>query len=163
MTINDELRRFCLSVIKQTYGYGYDPHWHADLTALGTDDDVYAAAAGGDWQVIRRSGRIVACGGLRSLQSHAASAARFQDRYADTAVGALWRVYVHPRHQGQGLGAAVVARLEAAARTHGYDLLYLHTSDRNPAAVRFWQARGFKMFLREHSDDRTVHMEKSLS
>lgn len=161
--MNGESRRFCLSVIAQTYGYTYNPQWHADLDSLGAADDVYAPANGGRWIVLRDEGRIIACGGLRSLTSHITAAERFRDRYAGNRVGAIWRVYVDPIYQGRGKGYALFKKLEEAGRQQGYELLYLHASGNNPAAVAFWERQGFLPFLQEATADKTIHMEKRLS
>lgn len=157
-----EVRNFCLATIKEVYGYEYRPLWHADLDDLLRSSSMYDSHQGGAFIVIRREGKVIACGGLRNLQTHTASNLAFAHRYQDQPVGALWRVYVNTRYQTQGLGSKLVRRLEARARKYGYQKLYLHTSRTNPDAVKFWQHRGYAIFVEDDTADKTVHMEKSL-
>lgn len=152
------IKTFCLDVIKSTYGYEYDPVWHADLDDLS----IYKPQKRGSFVVRHHNGKIVAVGGLRAFTSHAMSV-RFMKRYQEKAVGALWRVYVTPTSQRQGYGRGIVDELEAHARRLDYDTLYLHTSENNPTAVQFWIQCGYEIFETDDNDDRTVHMEKHLT
>lgn len=123
---------------------------------------IYSAIHDGAFVVKYQHGKIVAVGGLRNIKTHQV-VKRFHHRYHHQNVGALWRVYVDPNHQRQGYGKAVVKELEHRARGLGYKKLYLHTSELNPAAVKFWKQQGFEIFEIDLDDlDKTVHMEKSL-
>lgn len=157
-----ESRSFCLRVIKQAYGYDYNPDWHADLDSLGTPTDAYAGSRGGAWCEIKVNGQLVACGGLRRLQSHPRSFEAFASRYTGQSVAGVWRVYVEPVWQARGLGGAIYRALETEATRLDYCLLYLHTSAHNPRAVAFWRQQGFSVFRRDDDNGRTVHMEKRL-
>lgn len=158
-----EAREFCLRIIREVYGYEYRPDWHADLDSLLETDGIYSSSKQGHVIVKRRNGQIVGVGGLRNLSTHSASWKRFRKRYATGKAGALWRVYVDEKARGMGIGTQIVADLEKKASELGYHYLYLHTSERNPGAVKFWSSRGFTMFARDDNDDLTVHMEKRLT
>ncbi|HLV36672.1 MAG TPA: GNAT family N-acetyltransferase [Spirillospora sp.] len=54
----------------------------------------------------------------------------------------LRQIGVHPDHTGAGVGAALLAAAEAAARTHSGDL-FLLASDFNKAAHRFYRRHGY--------------------
>src|SRR6186713_1454528 len=69
--------------------------------------------------VARDGAAAVACGALK--------------RHAG-AVGELKRMYTRPSHRGRKIGAAIVERIEALARSEGLERLVLETGDRHPAA-----------------------------
>ena len=51
-------------------------------------------------------------------------------------------MFVHPRHQGRGLGRVLLQRAAAGARAAGYPTLGLVVSDGNPARAAY-EAVGF--------------------
>jgi putative acetyltransferase len=78
--------------------------------------------------VARSAGRAVAIGALR--------------RDAN-GVGEVKRMYTRPSVQGQGIGGAILAEIEALARREGFVRLVLETGDRHPAAWRVYERGGF--------------------
>ena len=78
--------------------------------------------------VARADGRAVALGALR--------------RDVD-GIGEVKRMYTRPDHQGQGIGGAILAEIEALARRDGLIRLVLETGDRHPAAWRVYERGGF--------------------
>ena len=64
-------------------------------------------------------------------------------RRRDTEVAEIKRMYVVPRHRGQGIGRAVLAQLEAEARLLGIVRLVLETGDRQPEASALYRSSGF--------------------
>jgi GNAT superfamily N-acetyltransferase len=118
-----EVRQFCLDVIREAYGYEYNPEWHADLDSLLRPDGVYSRVQGGYMAVVRGGERIIGCGGLRALSSNSVYWKRFKERYADQNTGALWRVYVDRLYRGRGIGKDIVADLEKQAVRLGYQKL----------------------------------------
>ncbi len=78
--------------------------------------------------VARADGRAVAIGALR--------------RDAD-GIGEVKRMFTRPEHQGQGIGGAILAEIEALARRDGLTRLVLETGDRHPAAWRVYERGGF--------------------
>jgi GNAT superfamily N-acetyltransferase len=54
-------------------------------------------------------------------------------------------VFVAPEHRNQGIGDALVARVEQEARDLGFAKLYLFTPDRTP----FYARRGWKSFAQD--------------
>lgn len=59
----------------------------------------------------------------------------------------VWKVYVHPDAQGEGIGARLLAAVED--RVAGYDAVYLAFTDGNEQAEAFTLARGFVHDSRE--------------
>ena len=78
---------------------------------------------------VARDGRqAVACGALK--------------RHAD-GVGEVKRMYTRFSHRGQKIGEAIVARIEALARSEGLKRLVLETGDRHHAAWKIYERSGF--------------------
>ncbi len=74
-------------------------------------------------------GALCAVGGLNA------------DNYEGGAdFGRVRHLYVHPEHRRNGLGAALLRHIVAAARPH-FAALRLRTG--NPVAARFYEAHGF--------------------
>ena len=61
--------------------------------------------------------------------------------YADAEL--TW-MYVHPAHQGRGIGTALLRHLFAHATTHGVDRIELTVLDGNPAR-RLYEREGFTL------------------
>ncbi len=89
-------------------------------------DDVRAAKA--TFVIARNNtGQAVGCGAFRPLGE---------------GVAEIKRMYSRPGHQG--VGSAILAHLEAQARTLGYQALWLETRKVNERAVNFYRTRGFQ-------------------
>ncbi len=78
--------------------------------------------------VARDGGEAVACGALR--------------RDGD-GVGEVKRMYTIPSRQGQGIGGAILERIEALARAEGLTRLVLETGHVHDAAYRIYERGGF--------------------
>ena len=74
------------------------------------------------------AGRALAMGGLR---------------WSEDGVAELKRVYVRPEGRGQGLGAILVARLLADARSFGYRAIRLDTMPFMKSAMALYERLGF--------------------
>jgi len=78
---------------------------------------------------IARDGAVaVACG---ALKRHAGG------------IGEVKRMYTRPSHRGRKIGAMIVERLEALARTEGLRRLVLETGDRIPPPGPSYERAGF--------------------
>jgi GNAT superfamily N-acetyltransferase len=74
-------------------------------------------------------GTPLGCGALRSLGDGAAE---------------VKRMYVVPGTRGRGVGRAVLAGLEAAARERGWATLRLETGPLQPEAIALYTAAGYR-------------------
>lgn len=83
----------------------------------------------GVFLVARQDGRAVGCGAIRMLDGAAAEAKR---------------MYVDPTLRGQGVGRAVLERLEAMARERGARRLVLETGVHQAQALALYRRAGFK-------------------
>lgn len=82
----------------------------------------------GTFLVAYLDGEPAGCGGVGRL---------------DEAVGELRRMYVVPAHRGKGLGRALLAALEDAARELGYTTLRLETGNEAPEARALYTSSGY--------------------
>jgi GNAT superfamily N-acetyltransferase len=82
----------------------------------------------GTFLVARDGDRAVGCGAIRVLEPKTAEAKR---------------IYVEPDYRGKGVGRAVLARLEAAARELGVKRLVLETGVYQEAAIALYRRAGF--------------------
>lgn len=53
------------------------------------------------------------------------------------------RLYVRPASRGSGAADALLAAVEQAARDQGVPRIVIHTGDRQHAALRFYERRGY--------------------
>jgi len=91
--------------------------------------DADEVAAGRGAFLIAYAGQIpAACGAIRRLDNTAAE---------------VKRMYVEPAYRGQGLGARLLAALEAVAIQLGCSRLVLETGNRQAAAMGLYQSAGF--------------------
>ena len=82
----------------------------------------------GTFVIARDEGRAVGCGAIRLIDPTTAEAKR---------------MYVEPDQRGKGVGRAVLASLEAAARQLGVQRLVLETGIYQEAALVFYRRAGF--------------------
>lgn len=78
--------------------------------------------------VARRDGESLGCGGLRALEH---------------GEGEIKRMYVTPAARGTGVATAILAALEAEARSRGWTRLLLETGVEQPDAMRFYEREGY--------------------
>ncbi|MGB2592006.1 MAG: GNAT family N-acetyltransferase [Candidatus Acidiferrum sp.] len=124
----------------------------AHVIARDAKDDfarVYFQDGAGVW--LATVGKdVVGCIALRPLVSIPCS-------------GEVKRLYVQPRHRGRGIAAALYEALELGARQHGYEFLYLDTTDEMIAAQRFYEALGYEPSPRYNDNPQaTIFMKKDL-
>lgn len=108
------------------------------------------AAEGVHFVVARDGGNIVGCGALRKSPPE----------------GEIKRMFVTSAARGLGVGAAILAALEDAARQAGITVLRLETGIHNRAALQLYNRKGYAErapFPPYGPDPLSVFMEKSLS
>jgi putative acetyltransferase len=104
-------------------------HFRLDPSDVATGTGVFLVA--------RWLGRPVACGALRHLREAGLT------QELGPGVGELKRMYVAPDVRGQGIGRALLARLEAEAHMLGLTRLVLETGTRQSEALALYHAAGF--------------------
>lgn len=78
--------------------------------------------------VLRQDGTPAACGGVQ---------------FYGTEYAELKRMFVRPAFRGAGLGAQLLAHLEAYTRQQGFRVLRLETGIYQEAAIRLYERTGF--------------------
>ena len=142
-------RAFCLETIKSVYGLDYNKAWHADLDSLlgKADTNLFSSLNNGAFYVLlEENGKVIATAGLYDLALAPTTFNRLKERYQDTSVAQVVRVYVDAEARGSGVGTNLVKTLEQAAQERAYRWLYLHADSDAPRTLNFWGARGFKKF-----------------
>jgi pimeloyl-ACP methyl ester carboxylesterase/GNAT superfamily N-acetyltransferase len=102
------------------------PDWTPDVPPRLMPGDVEPPE--GRWLVAYRDGQPVGCAALKRL---------------DDTTAEIKRVYVAPEVRGTGVARALLARLEAIARTIGYTTLRMDTGARQPASVALFGSIGY--------------------
>lgn len=95
------------------------------------------APGAGVFLVVRRDGRPVGCGALRRLTEPPLVAE------LGPAVGEIKRMYVAAEARGQGIGRALLARLEAEARALALSRVVLETGIRQQEALALYRRAGY--------------------
>jgi ribosomal protein S18 acetylase RimI-like enzyme len=72
-------------------------------------------------------------------------------------------VAVDPRHQGSGIGRALLEHAESAARRAGFDSMYLYTHELMTENLALYLRAGYVEYDRRlHGDARLVYLRKRL-
>ena len=94
--------------------------------------------------------RVIGCIALRAMRQFAESSE-------------VKRLYVQPEYRGRGIAAALHDALQSYARNAGYRWMYLDTADNMEAAIRFYEAQGYKRCARYNENPQaTIFMRKEL-
>lgn len=93
------------------------------------------AAYGAGFQVAETDGGLAGCIVLR--------AGHVPDCVDGQAPIQLWRIFVHPEHQGTDVASGLLSQALAHAREHGHDVVWLGTSEDNARAIAFYRRNGF--------------------
>lgn len=157
-------RSVMLDTFYQVLGYGYLPEHHDDVIDLA---GTYLNQPRQRLWVAEHDGNIVATSAIRVRGPRCPPHPQWLvDRYPDDTTAQFFRVYVRPEYQRHGLATELVRRgIEFVRATPGLARLYLHTDDRSPGALAFWQT--FGTVVHDGRDPgasyQTVHLEISLN
>jgi putative acetyltransferase len=118
---------------------------NAELSALYPEpgathfklDENEVAPGSGTFLVARWHGRPVGCGALRTVRDATLM------RELGSRVGELKRMFAAREVRGQGVGRALLERLEAEARALGLTRLVLETGTRQVEALALYHRAGF--------------------
>lgn len=134
------LRALGEAVVPPTYGpidsaYAQrmlDEWWTPEVFALSLARNAHVVA--------EVDGRVVAMATFGRLR---ASYRDFPHVTGDREV--MWKLYVHPEHQGRGIGRRLLGEIEALVEG---DELWLEVVDGNESAFAFYAAHGFEVVER---------------
>jgi GNAT superfamily N-acetyltransferase len=158
-----EARQFCLDTIKEFYGFGYRPDWHADLDALlrpAAESHYSRQNRGAFWTLRDADGSLVATAGIRHLGWKPNIVALFPGRYErGEEIASLWRLYVRKDRRRHGLGRWFAAVCEREAERLGYGTMYLHANADAQATIAFWESIGYRKL---GTWDESTHFDKPI-
>ncbi len=124
---SDEAAVLALHVHAMEHAGAYLPGpWDEDLGVIDKVYDEFLVGYAGE--------QLVAMGGLRRLRE---------------ALGEIKRMRVHPDHQRQGFGQAILDKLEACAQRLGVHELVLDATAAQTAARAFYRKNGYSETRRE--------------
>jgi len=110
---------------------------------------LYFEEGAGIW-LARLEETVIGCIALRAMPQFARG-------------GEVKRLYVQPDYRGRGIAAALHDALQSYARNFCYRWLYLDTADNMKAAIRFYEAQGYKRCARYNENPQaTIFMRKEL-
>ncbi|WP_431926579.1 GNAT family N-acetyltransferase [Micromonospora wenchangensis] len=95
----------------------------------GLDGQATVVHDGIRYLVVVDGGRVVACGGVQSL---------------DAGTGELKRMYVRPAYRGRGIARQLLSALEELAFQRGHSVLCLETGSYLPAAIGLYTSCGYQ-------------------
>ena len=103
------------------------PGWSTDIGPSARPEEFVGEH--GRFVIVRHEGEAVACGGVKRL---------------DDRTGEIKRLYVVPDYRGRGVARELLASLESAARSFGWERVRLDTGDNQAAALSLFTSSGYR-------------------
>ena len=147
-------KNFMLKIIKDDFGYDFNPEWHKDIANL---ENVYMTNPRACCFVAKVNGEII---GTIAARPYDKDYPEFREKYNANTTLSIWRHYILQPMRGQGIGTQLLKKIESFARDRGYTVLYLHTQKSIPGSLEYWLAKGFSKTTDTMDALQTVHMEK---
>jgi ribosomal protein S18 acetylase RimI-like enzyme len=138
------LRALGEAVVPATYGPIDAAYAQRMLDEWWTPEVFAASLERNEHVVAEREGRVVAMANIGRLR---ASYRDFPHVTGDREV--MWKLYVHPEHQGLGIGRRLLGAIEELVEG---DELWLEVVDGNEQAFGFYRAHGFEEVERVPGD-----------
>ncbi|NLY47195.1 MAG: GNAT family N-acetyltransferase [Tissierella sp.] len=83
--------------------------------------------------------------------------------YKEELTAELGRCYIDESLRRRGVGSSLFDKILEFCKESGYEKIYLHTHRHLPGGFDFWSKMGFVITVEEDDEEKTVHMEKSVS
>jgi ribosomal protein S18 acetylase RimI-like enzyme len=151
----DQVRTFLFSIIKNDFGYDYNPEWHKDIDEL---TQMYLAERACFYIAIKND-EIIGAIGARPFDK---TYPELKGRYLKEDTLSIWRHYIHPQYRRQRIGSRLVDYVESFAKEQQYKQIYLHTQRAIPGSLEYWLAKGYSITNESVDEFQTVHMDKIL-
>jgi len=149
---------FMLQIIKDDFGYDFNPQWHADIVNL---KELYMQDERACFYVLKSaSGEVI---GTIAARSYDRFYPEFINRYNSTETISIWRHYIKKEYRGLGYGTKLLQEVVQFAKDGGFSHIYLHTQKTIPGSLEYWIAKGFIVTIKNEDALQTVHLEKSLT
>lgn len=151
-----KLKDFMLKIIKDDFGYEFNPVWHKDIAEM---IETYFKPNSAIF-FIEQDDEVL---GTIALRPYDKSYPEFRDRYNSSNTISVWRHYIKKDYRGKGLGTSLINEAEKFAKQHSFKYVYLHTQRTIPGSLEYWLAKDFQITFEANDDLKTVHLEKILS
>jgi len=122
--------------VTETVDAWYDPDRLVEDDVRDPDRPFVVAIRGEDERVL---------GFAEAAVADEADAAEDADEGDATADWHLYRIYVHPDAWSEGIGSALLERIETALRERGVETLRVSVLADNDVGVSFYESRGFEL------------------
>jgi len=152
----NEAKIFMLKIIKEDFGYDYNPEWHKDISFM---ENIYLLNKRSCFFIAKDEGKII---GTIAARPYDKKYPKFIDLYKADDTLSVWRHYIKKEMRGMGIGSKLFNETENFAKKLGYKKFYLHTQKTIPGSMEYWMSKGFSIIHEEDDQFRTVHMEKKL-
>lgn len=152
----EETKNFMFSVLKDDFGYEYNPLWHKDIVEL---HKTYRGNNKCKCYICLLDRQVV---GTIAARPYDRDYSKFRKKYNSGNTLGIWRHYIRMDLRGRGIGTVLLKNLEEAANKSGYKYLYLHTQKSIPRSLEYWVSKGYKITWDTNDEFQTVHLEKKI-
>lgn len=150
-----ECKDFMLSIIKNEFGYDFNPEWHWDIDQI---EEIYLKNRG-CFFVAKDKDKIVGTIAVRPYDKAYPELKQICDR--NTA--SIWRHYIEYKHRRKGIGKKLLELAENFIKESKYTQTYLHTQRTISGSAEYWLSQGFGVIYENKEDPlKTVHMNKRI-
>lgn len=148
------VKSFVLGIIKNDFGYDFNPQWHWDISNLF---ETYVSNKRSCFYVAVEDGQVI---GTIAARPYDKNYPEFLDSYNSENTLGIWRHYIQKDFRGKGIGTRLLVEVEKFAAENNYAKMYLHTQKTIPGSLDYWLAKGFEITLDMNDELQTVHLEK---
>jgi ribosomal protein S18 acetylase RimI-like enzyme len=148
-------KEFMLGIIKNEFGYDFNPDWHWDIDQV---EKVYLQNRG-CFFVAKYQNKIVGTIAVRPYDKNYVELKEI----CDSNTASIWRHYIMQEYRRKGIGRKLLSLAENFIKSSKYNQTYLHTQRTIPGSAEYWLSQGFEIILENKSDPlKTVHMIKKI-
>jgi GNAT superfamily N-acetyltransferase len=151
----DRTKEFLLRIIKNDFGYDFNPEWHSDIIDL---EKIYIDDSRSCFFIIEDGEEII--GTIAGRPYHKDYPILKKYNYTPENTLGIWRHYIRKDLRGKGLGTLLLNKLERFAKDNKYSKIYLHTQKTISGSLEYWLAKGYIITVESGDEFQTVHMEK---
>jgi ribosomal protein S18 acetylase RimI-like enzyme len=151
-----QIRDFMLAIIKNDFGYDFNPQWHWDIENILS---TYLKSSRSILLVAFENHDVV---GTIAARPYDKNYPEFGEKYDKANTLGIWRHYIKKELRGLGIGKQLYLKVEEFAQKYQFQYLYLHTQKTISGSKEYWQKRGFQITLEKSDEWQTVHMEKKI-
>lgn len=148
------VKEFLLRIIKDDFGYNFNPEWHWDIDKL---TETYLENKNSAFYVAKIDNRIIGTIGVRPYDKNYQE---FRDIYDNKNTLSIWRHYISKEFRRQGIGKLLLNQIELFAKKKNFKYIYLHTQKTIPGSLEYWISRDYEIILDVNDELKTVHLQK---